>query len=164
MSTRTPDVTQIEHSFGHQQRQVHHAMLTNPCTFPNTTDIGRLRKWFADDHVHAALIVDGSRLITVIERDDLTGRRADHPARTAGTTTGRVIAPDADLTNTWINMRSAGQRRLAVVQNSLLIGLLCLKRNGLGFCSADDVSQRGRGAPASPTPRRISRNPSPKDE
>ena len=52
-------------------------------------------------------------------------------------------------------MLAAGGRRLAVVDHRLrLLGLLCLKRSGLGFCSDRDVAARAlaNGAPFAPAP------------
>jgi hypothetical protein len=42
-------------------------------------------------------------------------------------------------------MRQTGRRRLAVVdEDGTLLGLLCLKATGLGFCSDDAIAQRRR--------------------
>jgi hypothetical protein len=42
-------------------------------------------------------------------------------------------------------MRRAGRRRLAVTsEDGRLLGLLCLKASGRGFCSDEDVAARGQ--------------------
>jgi hypothetical protein len=72
----------------------------------------------ADDHIHAALIVDGGVLVAVVERIDI---RAD---------THRL-------------MLATQRRRLAVVNNNgAMLGLLRLKWQRLGFCTDADVQER----------------------
>jgi CBS domain-containing protein len=56
---------------------------------------------------------------------------------------GRTISPDATLPEAFTAMTHSGRRRLAVTSNdSTLLGLLCLKAGGLGFCSDADVANR----------------------
>lgn len=112
---------------------------------PDTT-VADVRALFADEHVHAALVVaePGTRLLAVVERADLAALPPDFPAARAGTLRGRVVAPTAPLPPTHDAMVRAGRRRLAVTDASgALVGLLCLKRSGLGFCSDADVVARG---------------------
>lgn len=126
------------------------AMVHRPKLLPATAtgrDVGEL---FLDDHVHAVLVCDGERLLTVIERQDLTETGDDEPATLLGTLEGRTVAPGADLWSTWTRMRAAGVRRLAVVEDGRCVGLLCLKRSGRGFCCdagvwarAQEMSGRG---------------------
>ncbi len=118
---------------------VHHPKL---CHADST--VGDLRRLFADDHVHAVLIVSGARLLTVIDRIDLGPETADSVAAASlGRLSGRVIAPSASATAALRQMTAAGRRRLAVVgPDSTLLGLLCLKRTGTGFCSDEDVRRR----------------------
>ena len=55
----------------------------------------------------------------------------------------RCVGPGTDLVEAWNVMRSHGRRRLAVVDRSgHLLGLLCLKRSGRGFCSDAGVAAR----------------------
>ena len=64
-------------------------------------------------------------------------------ALTVGRLRGRVTRPDADLAATWKAMTAQARRRLAVVDDrGDLLGLLCLKRSGLGFCADTDVRAR----------------------
>jgi CBS domain-containing protein len=134
-------------------REVCGAMLSRPVTHAARTTVGELRSFFEDDHVHAALLVDAGRLVGVVERDDLRLPVGDdEPARAIASLEGRTIGPDASLADACAAMKRDGRRRLAVTDGaSVLVGLLCLKRSGLGFCSDDDVLRRrlqqGRARP-----------------
>jgi CBS-domain-containing membrane protein len=104
------------------------------------SDLNRL---FTDDHVHAALVIDDGRLLTVIERADLEDSHPDADPCSLGTLTGRVVAPGAPLAAVHARMRQERRRRLAVIDESgRLLGLLCLKKSGTGFCSDADVRSR----------------------
>jgi CBS domain-containing protein len=120
------------------------AMLRDPKVLGPATTIAQARAFFADGHVHAALIVERGRLLAVVEPLDLVGDlAADGPAVAVGRLRGRVAAPGADLAAAWDAMALAARRRLAVVdERGDLLGLLCLKRSGTGFCSEDDVRAR----------------------
>jgi predicted transcriptional regulator len=117
-------------------------MLTCPTVHRPSTTIGQLRPFFSDDHVHMALLVEGQKLVGTIERADITPRlSAEMPASTIARLEGRTISPDDALPEAFDAMTRAGRRRLAVTShNSTLLGLLCLKASGLGFCSNADVA------------------------
>ncbi|MDT3445646.1 MULTISPECIES: hypothetical protein [unclassified Pseudofrankia] len=126
------------------------AMLREPELHGPGTTVGQLREFFEDDHVHAAVVVDaGRRLLAVVERADLAaGGPARDLATTAGRCEGRTVAASADLITVWEAARAAGRRRLAVVDEAgTLLGLLALKRTGLGFCSEADVLARREDRP-----------------
>jgi len=58
---------------------------------------------------------------------------------------GRTVGPHAELDTTRQWMRSRQRRRLAVVDDDArLLGLLCLKRSGQGFCTDAGVLERAR--------------------
>lgn len=132
-------------------RRVIDAMVTRPKILAESDSVGDVRAMFLNDHVHMVLVVaaDGT-LITTIERDDLdTSLREHAPASTLGTLAGRTIHPGTFLSEALSLMQRSRRRRLAVVDDrGALIGILCLKRSGTGFCSDDDVRAR------SETPRR----------
>ncbi|MEJ2865875.1 hypothetical protein [Actinomycetospora flava] len=93
--------------------------------------------------MHALLLVRGDVLVAVVERDDLAGVAGTARARSAGGLAGRVVGPDEDLETTRLTMAAQHRRRLAVVDHcGVLLGLLCLKKHGRGFCSSDDVAAR----------------------
>lgn len=119
------------------------AMLHAPKMCGPTTTVGDVHELFDDDHVHVALVVAGSALLAVVERPDISSTPRDLPARLAGRLHDRVVGPEADLDATWRAMTTGGRRRLAVIdEHHMLLGLLCLKRTGTGFCSDTDVQAR----------------------
>lgn len=124
-------------------RAVAAAMITSPKTLPATTTVAQVREAFQDDHVHCVLILDGAVLLTVLERPDMVEADPKQPAASLGRLRGRSIGPHEDLEPVRLAMLSQRRRRLAVVDsNQTLLGLLCLKRTGLGFCSDADVGAR----------------------
>lgn len=129
-------------------------MLRHPKVCAAGSSVAQARAMFADDHVHALLIVASGALLAVVERPDLDRVHGRAPARAYGRLSGRVVAPDADLSAIWRAM--AGRRRLAVVDpRGALVGLLCLKRSGRGFCSQADVDARALGVPTTPSRPRV---------
>jgi len=131
-------------------------MLVAAVRHPTSVTVGELRRYFLDLHVHAALLVtDDGRLDAVVERADLDGGLTgdapvegcdDDPAAPRGRLVGRIVAPDAAIEDVYRGMRASGRRRLAVVDSeNRLLGLLCLKRSGRGFCTAVDVASRVAG-------------------
>ncbi len=121
------------------------AALRRPKVLGAAATVGEARAALADDHVHALLVVDGGVLLAVVEREDLEGLPDPTPAALVGRLAERTVAPDADLAATWAGMAAQGRRRLAVVDDrGLLVGLLCLKRSGRGFCTPADVAARAR--------------------
>jgi len=124
-------------------RTVVDAMLRSPRTCAAATTVAQARAVFADDHIHAVLVVDEARLLAVVERADLDAAAPASLARDAGRLDGRVTGPDVDAEEIRLAMLAARHRRLAVVDaEGELMGLLCLKRSGTGFCSDADVAAR----------------------
>jgi predicted transcriptional regulator len=120
------------------------AMVTRPAVQRPSTTVGELRAFFDDDHLHMALLVEEGRLIGTVERSDLAEARDNEAAASAvARLRGRTVSPDEDLFGTFVAMKRAGRRRLAVVSDdTTLLGLLCLKASGRGFCSDADVASR----------------------
>lgn len=130
------------------------AMLRFPKTCPPTTTVDEAREMLRNDHVHALLVVDGRELLAVVERADLAFAAPGTSARDAGRLRGRTIGPSVNLVTAWRLQRAARRRRLAVVDDAGdLLGLLCLKRSGLGFCTDADVLDRARERRRARTPR-----------
>lgn len=120
------------------------AMVTRPTVHEPSTTVAQLRAFFGDDHVHMALIVDRGTLIGAVERADLTPLLDDDtPASSIARLGRRTVSPDALLPEVFDAMRRTGRRRLAVTRNRRLLGLLCLKASGRGFCSDADTARRG---------------------
>lgn len=129
----------------HDEPFVADAMITYPKTHHIDTAVDEIRAFFEDDHVHLALIVGTDRrLVTTIERLDLPAYSSGlSPAAEVGPLTGRTVSPLASLVVVTAAMLRDRRRRLAVVDDSgRLVGLLCLKKTGLGYCSDDDVRER----------------------
>jgi hypothetical protein len=127
------------------ERRVADAMVTRPKTHGPECGLERIRTFFEDAHVHMALIVspDG-RLVTTIERPDLvTATSNSVPVTRLGTLVGRTAGPADLLATATATLLEQGRRRLAVVDGSgRLLGLLCLKRDGTGYCSDAGIRER----------------------
>lgn len=119
-------------------------MHTVPTVHGPETTVGELRAYFRDEHVHMALLADRGRLVGAVERDDLAARLGDEERAAAiATLDDRTVRPDASLPEALQAMARSGRRRLAVTtEDGTLVGLLCLKSSGDGFCSDADVGSR----------------------
>jgi CBS domain protein len=119
------------------------AMLQHPTLHDPTLSPEDLWQLFRNDHLHMALLVEGRKLVAAVERRDL------HPGRprgsSVGSLSGRTIGPDEPIRTAIALMQRTGRRRLAVVDAGTLLGLLCLKASGGGFCSDEDVRNRKEG-------------------
>lgn len=121
------------------------AMVTGPKVHRANTTTASIVTFFQDDHVHMALIVaDDGRLVTTIERPDLTGVNSESVlAAASGTLVDRTIGPDDPIETALTILRHGNRRRLAVVgEAGELLGLLCLKRDNSGYCSDENVRER----------------------
>jgi len=118
------------------------AMLHAPKVHPAGATVAEVLKVLDNDHVHAVLLVEGGALVGVVERRDLAGAEASSPARLVARLADRVVAADAPLDAVHKQMLASGRRRLAVVDAGALVGLLCLKRRGSGFCTDEGVQAR----------------------
>ncbi len=126
-------------------RRVGDAMVTYPKTHGPGSGLAEIRAFLEDDHVHMALIVAaGGRLVTTIERPDLAATTSSSVAvAKLGTLIGRTAGPADPLGAATATLLREGRRRLAVVDDfGRLLGLLCLKRDGTGYCSDEGI--RGR--------------------
>ena len=126
-------------------RQVADAMVTCPATHGPDSGLAKVLAFFEDEHHHMALIVapDG-RLITTIERPDLSPVPPGTPSVTSlGTLAGRTAGPADPLAAATAALVRQGRRRLAVIDDSgRLLGLLCLKKDRTGYCSDEGIRQR----------------------
>ena len=120
------------------------AMVRRPKVLADSSTIADVRAFFLDEHVHAALIVRAGSLLSVIERRDLDPHLPDGmPALTVGRLGDRVVHEHTQLPAAEHQLRTAGGRRLAVIDaDGALKGLLCLKGSGCGYCSDNDVEAR----------------------
>lgn len=119
------------------------AMIRSPKLCGTDLTVGQAHDHLLDDHVHALLVVDGGGLlVSVVEREDLAGASAGAPVWPLGCLVGRVADVGDDLACVTSAMALRGRRRVAVVDDGRVAGLLCRKRSGHGFCSDDDVAAR----------------------
>lgn len=126
------------------------AMLVHPTLAGVDTTVRDMRVFLADGHVHCGLIVDGERLVAIVVREDLEGAPDDGLAAHYGTCEGRTAPGSGRAEEVRLAMMADGIRRLAVVdEDQRLLGLLCLKNSGRGFCSVDDVAARAADRAAS---------------
>lgn len=136
-----------------RERCVRDAMLREPAVHDRSASIADARESLLDDHVHMVLLVEAERLIATVERQDLAPfHRVEMSACSIGVLSGRTIGPDAPLSEAATAMQRGARRRLAVVDDrGFLLGLLCLKASGNGFCSDRDVRNRREGSPNAAT-------------
>lgn len=119
-------------------------MVRYPKVLPDGAAVSQVRAVFEDDHVHMVLLTRGGYLSGTVIRGDVPGTAPDHQeaacfARIAERTVSATASADAVMQR----LTARGQRRLAVVdKDGLLVGLLCLKARGSGFCSDADVTTR----------------------
>ncbi len=122
---------------------VRDVMITEPKTLPACASVDDVRAVLADAHVHMVLLTHGDTLRGTLTRADLTDVSADGPALAWSVLSGRTVAPHASAGVALGILVRSSSRRLAVVDaDRTLLGLLCLKSSGTGFCSDSDVASR----------------------
>lgn len=123
--------------------------ITAPKTLPADTTVLEVRAAFTDSHVHVVLLVEDprlprTRLLGTLVRSDLPdGAPGSATALELATLTGRTVDPATPVHDAHRRLVSSGQRRLAVVgPRRELVGLLCLRADGSGFCTDAGVAAR----------------------
>jgi predicted transcriptional regulator len=131
------------------ERRVAEVLLSLPTLHDRRATVGEIRRFLLDDHVHMALVVEQAQLLAAIESEDLDAGLPDEtPACSIGSLDGRTICRDARLSEALELMHRRGRRRLAVTtEQGDVVGLLCRKASGLGFCSDEDVRRRRQSLP-----------------
>ena len=129
---------------GVDTREVADAMVRSPAVHPSGTTIAQARMALEDPHRHLLLIVSRHRLLGTLDRSDLSGPAGGaEPALSVARMTGRIARPDDELAAVHAEMLGRRQRRRAVVHDSgALLGLLCLKASGAGFCTEEGIAAR----------------------
>ena len=128
-------------------KSVADVMLNQPKTTESNATIGQARALLEDDHVHMVLLLDSKGKLrgTIVRGDIPEGAHPSALARDVSRLCGRTVSADARALDVLRNLVSRGARRLAVVDEHLmLLGLVCLKRSGTGFCSDEGVTERLR--------------------
>jgi CBS-domain-containing membrane protein len=133
---------------------VEDVMVTAPKTMLPTATVADARAFFADDHLHMALITRRGRLLGTLVRSDLAELGDDAaPALSRSRLDGRSVTLHEAAEDVRVRLIRHGQRRLAVVDDTgRLAGLVCLKRKLTGFCSDADVAERSAESPAAHGP------------
>ncbi|BDH58513.1 hypothetical protein MTP03_34520 [Tsukamurella sp. PLM1] len=136
---------------------VNDVMLRRPTVHPADVTIGAARAALeAAPKLHLLLLIRDGRVIGTLDRGDLSdpALAGDSPALALAELDGRTVAPDVPAERLRKDMLATGIRRLAVVDDEMrLLGLLCLKSSGTGFCSDDGVADMRRARSASNVPR-----------
>lgn len=126
-------------------------MLRSPIVLAASEPVDEVRRVFDSSHVHMVLLTGtgrvGERLLGTLVRDDLppAGSGSDAPgsALAHARVEGRTVDAARASEDARRAMQAAGERRLAVVDDDgRLLGLLCLKRSGDGFCTDSGVASR----------------------
>lgn len=123
-------------------------MVRRPKTMPVTTTVGEALTAFAGGHVHMLLVTDGATVVGTVVAGDLPKGDNDpreelSPVLRYASLSGRTVHVGASAAAVERTMVAHGLRRLAVVDTAgTLLGLMCLKRRGRGFCSDADVASR----------------------
>lgn len=136
-----PDWTCPELPADVASRTVAELAVTEPKTLPATATVAAARDALLDDHVHLVLLVADGELRGTVDRADLTG----DPARGAlevARLEGRTVDAAEPVLAVHRAMVATGRRRLAVVDGRRLVGLLCLRADGRGFCTDAGVAAR----------------------
>jgi CBS-domain-containing membrane protein len=140
-----------------REETVAEVMVGEPKVLGSSATLDSVRALLADDHMHMVLLTEGGYLVGTVTREDLwhSDERAVHRetpnppnnslalpwARLAG----RTIAATVPASSAFEAMSAMKCRRLAVIgEDNTLLGLLCLKAHGSGFCSDTDVLARSR--------------------
>lgn len=129
-----------------ERQTVGEAMITAPQTMTVAATVGEVRTAFLDDHVHLVLLVEEGILLGTLVRDDLPADAPDgDPALTLAVLARRTVPPSAPAADARRVLMTRGERRLAVVDDDgALLGLLCLKQHGRGFCTDLEVDSHER--------------------
>jgi CBS domain-containing protein len=134
-------------------RRVAEVMLREPRVLHHAATLDQALELFTSAHVHMVVLTEtgriGGRLVGTLVRSDLPttppGAAAAAPAVTWARLVGRTVHAELPAQRALQLLRAGGRRRAAVVDDDgRLLGLLCLKRHGRGFCSDEDVLAKHR--------------------
>lgn len=133
-------------------RCVDDAMLRHPTIHPPDITVGDAVAAFeSSPKIHLLLLVHAGRLVGTLTRADIAAAalREDASPLARSSLRARTTSPGSELEPLREAMVANGTRRLAVVDDDLrLLGLLCLKASGTGFCTDDGVDRMRRSRSA----------------
>jgi predicted transcriptional regulator len=119
------------------RRCVREVMLARPKTLSAQATVADLRRLFANPRVATAVLVDQSRFVGVVDREQVDAvLRDDVSARSLARGDGVTIGADATVADAMARLDANRSRRLVVVSGDgiTLQGLLCLNTRRTGFC------------------------------
>ena len=127
-------------------RTVADVVVRCPKTLDGAATVGAARAQLEDEHVHMVLLTRDDVLLGTLVRTDLVRADDRAPALAHAVLAGRTIAATVPADDALRILVGRDERRRAVVDgDGRLVGLLCLKRRGHGFCSDQDVASRRAG-------------------
>ena len=132
--------------------------LRRPDLLRDSATVGEVRAFFAASaHRHLALLVDDrGLLVATVAADDVpSGADPRDRARGWGSLVGRTVPWDTPEPAVRRLLTTTGSRRVAVVdEDGHVVGLVCLKRSGKGFCTDEGVEARRESRSSSATSAR----------
>jgi CBS-domain-containing membrane protein len=137
----------------HAEQTAADVMVTIPKTVSPGVTVRQVRAEFDNDHVHMLLLTKDGKLEGTIVRSDIPHEALPSmPAFPLSRLRGRVVTPATPVSTLLRRLGHLGLRRLAVVDaGGLLLGLVCLKQSGTGFCSDDGIlARRQEAEPSQP--------------
>ena len=112
-------------------------MLQRPKTLPVDVTVAEARNAFSNQSVHMLLLVDGTRFsgaVTTIPDD----ADPDEPAVRFADESAPIVSEDMPVAEALQRLEHKPGGRLVVLQDERLVGLVCLTRDGMGFCGPQD--------------------------
>jgi CBS domain-containing protein len=111
--------------------QIRDLMTSNPATCESSTTVVEAAKHMAQKDVGPIPVVDGDRLVGIVTDRDIVLRVVAEGRDPSSTTVGEIaskqletVSPDEDLDLALRKMASAQVRRLPVVENERLVGIV----------------------------------------
>jgi CBS domain-containing protein len=140
--------------------RVRDVMLRSPVVLTGAATVADVRDVLTRTHVHLVLLTPtgamGEHLLGTLARADVAAADPAHHARQHSSLVDRTVGADLPAEDVRLALLATGRRRAAVVdEHGRLLGLLCLKRRGNGFCTDAGVASR-RAARRSEAVRRAS--------
>jgi CBS domain-containing protein len=106
-------------------------MTSNPATCESSTTVFEAAKHMAQKDVGPIPVVDGGRLVGIVTDRDIVLRVVAEGRDPSSTTVGEIasqrletVSPDEDLDSALRKMASAQVRRLPVVEDGRLVGIV----------------------------------------
>jgi CBS domain-containing protein len=134
--------------------QIRDLMTSNPATCESSTTVVEAAKHMAQKDVGPIPVVDGDRLVGIVTDRDIVLRVVAEGRDPSSTKVGDIaskqletVSPDEDLDSALRKMASAQVRRLPVVENERLVGIVAqadIARQGEDRKTGEVVEQVSR--------------------